>query len=122
MNEVAVLNSSSIKKKTTASINVEAIVPSTNRPEAIDSVLITNSPKEITNTPPFGGKNLKIDEKVYAVFGAYADQIQQMEYGTKLKGSFHLIDDCFLPTVVTNPSILGCVEITCLQESGAAKN
>lgn len=87
----------------------------TNDPEKCDQEAEVMSLQTTTVITPYGGRYLKINGQVYAVRGSYAEQIQGMAIGSKIHGAFTVTDDCILPAVVTNPSIVGCVDVTCLK-------
>jgi len=89
----------------------------TNDPKPCNQEAEVVSVSTTTVIPAFGGRHLKIDGQVYAVNGVYADQIQKMAFGTKIHGSFTVTNDCILPQVITNPAVVGCVDVTCLKES-----
>ncbi len=72
------------------------------------------------NALPEHGRYLKINGQLYAVSEG-ADEISQYPLGTTLKVGYVIEQDCYLPAVITYPSIAGCVSLHCIEGEAVGK-
>lgn len=93
---------------------IEKIEDNTDCIHTAEVVQVNYSP----NTAPSVQKYVKIDGKVYVPRGQYAEHLLSFPAGSTFKVGYRtMISDCYLPAVITYPSIEGCVEITCFNSN-----
>jgi|GEM_PF-2332175 len=74
----------------------------------------------VTYTPngdPSTEHYLMVNNVVYAVQGDFQQRINELPAGSYVTIGYEIMEDCILQTVVTYPSIEGCLRVTCLKES-----
>ncbi|MBI1221940.1 MAG: hypothetical protein GC180_04980 [Bacteroidetes bacterium] len=59
-------------------------------------------------------KYIKVDGKVYMGRGDLAEQLLASSPGTHYNIGYNQVIDCYIPMVVSNPMIDGCIQLTCL--------
>ncbi len=67
-------------------------------------------------------KLLRINGKHYAIQGSINNEIKNIPDGTEVSISYVIEEDCFLPMVITTPTINGCVRLGCFDDEPLVRN